>query len=300
MDRREFAVQLSRTVLAPLTLDSLPAVAESPALPAEAPFKLSVMLWTVFRDLAFDKRLEKVAEAGYHAVELVGEFEGWSEENYREMNALKRSLGLTFDATAGVHHGAADPAQREAFLGDVRKMLDVANKLECPSVIVLSGNVVPGMPRESQRQSCIDGLKRAADIVDPRGITLLLENIDLQENPSYYLWSVAEGFEVIEKVGHPRVKMLYDFYHEQVSEGDLIAKLEKQIDKVGLIHIADVPGRHEPGTGEVNYQNIYKTLLELKYDKYVAMEFIPSGDAVASLRDARRMVQHVFRAGRNS
>jgi hydroxypyruvate isomerase len=291
MDRREFTSGVARTLLAAPMLASLPAMAESSALAMQTPFKLSIMLWTVFRDMPFDKRLEKVAEAGYPAVELVDEFEGWSEKNYKEMNACKRSLGLSFDATAGVHHGLVDSSQREAFLVDIRKMVDVADRLECQSVIVLSGNAIPAIPRDLQRQSCVDGLRAAADIAGPRGITLLLENIDLEENPNYYLWSAAEGFEIIEKVGHPRVKLLFDLYHEQISEGNLIEKLEKHIEHVGVIHVADVPGRHEPGTGEINYRNIYKRLVELKYDRYMAMEFIPLGEAVTSLRQAREIAQ---------
>ena len=161
------------------------------------------------------------------------------------------------------------------------------DKIECRAIIVMSGNVVPGLSRAAQHQSCIEGLKRAAEIAEKKDITILLENIDLEENPHYYLWSVAEGFEIISRVGHPRVKFLDDFFHEQISEGNLIEKLEKNIDKLGLVHVADVPGRHEPGTGEINYTNIYKKLAMLKYDRYVAMEFIPAGDPVQSLRRAR-------------
>jgi hydroxypyruvate isomerase len=83
------------------------------------------------------------------------------------------------------------------------------------------------------------------------------------------------------------VKVLYDFYHEQRTHGNLIEKLEKNIDEVGLVHIADVPGRHEPGTGEVNYINIYRKLKQLKYKGVIAMEFYPTGDVVQALRHAR-------------
>jgi len=246
------------------------------------------MLWTVFQKLPFEDRLEKVAEAGYHAVELVGrEYKNWSDEDFRRANRKRRELGITFDVTAGLAHGIADPDAREAFLSDLRQALPAMEKIECPAIIVLSGNVVPGKSHNDQHQSCIEGLKRAAEIAEKKDLTILLENIDLEENPRYYLWSVAEGFEIITSVGHPRVKFLYDFFHEQISEGNLIEKLEKNIEKVGLMHVADVPGRHEPGTGEINYTNIYKKLAALKYDRYVAMEFFPTGDPVASLRRAR-------------
>jgi len=291
MNRRQFGRTLAGTALAAPALAGLPVHSESALAEAEVSgvaFKISVMLWTVFQKLPFEERLEKVAEAGYHAVELVGsEYKDWSDEDFRRANRKRRELGITFDVTAGLAHGAADPDAREAFLSDLRQALPAMDKLECPAIIALSGNVVPGMSREDQHQGCIEGLKRAAEIAEKKDITILLENIDLEENPRYYLWSVAEGFEIIRKVDHPRVKFLYDFFHEQISEGNLIEKLEKNIEKVGLMHVADVPGRHEPGAGEINYANIYRKLAMLKYDRYLAMEFIPTGDPVASLRRAR-------------
>jgi len=90
-------------------------------------------------------------------------------------------------------------------------------------------------------------------------------------------------------VGHPQIQFLYDFFHEQISEGNLIEKLERNIEHVGLVHVADVPGRHEPGTGEINYPNIFRKLAELKYDRMVAMEFLPTGDAIAQMRAAGKL-----------
>ena len=114
-------------------------------------------------------------------------------------------------------------------------------ELECPAIIVLSGDLVPNLSRQHQHDSCIEGLKRAADLAAQRNITLLLENIDPEENPKYYLTSVAEGFEIVKKVDNPHVRFLYDFYHEQIAEGNLIEKLQKNINLVGLLHVADVP-----------------------------------------------------------
>ncbi len=300
MNRRDFTRTLFGTALGAATLQQgtfHSARAKSPEGQESAvSFKLSVMLWTVFRNQPFEERLEKVVEAGYQGVELVGEFKKWSEEDFRKANRKKRALGLTFDATAGLGHGVADPRAREAFLTDFRAMMKTVDQLECPSLIVLSGNKLPGMTREIQHESCIEGLKRAAEIAERQNVKLLLENIDPEENPNYYLTSVAEGFKIIEEVNHPQVKFLYDFFHEQISEGNLIAKLEKNIERVGLVHIADVPGRHEPGTGEINYANIFKRLGQLKYKGYVAMEFLPTGDPVETLRAAGEMA---LRTGRS-
>src|SRR6266851_5535777 len=289
MNRREFAKTAAGAAFS-MALPANSVLDAAADVKPTVPFKLSVMLWTVNKQLPFEQRLEKVAEAGYGAVELVNEFLKWSDEDFRRMNNKKRSLGITFDATAGVWKGIADPGGRDAFLTDLQNFFPVAHKLECSAVIVLSGNRVEGVSRDAHHEACIEALKRAADLAAKQNVTLLLENIDQEENPKYYLTSVAEGFEIIRKVDNPHVKFLYDFYHEQISEGNLIEKLEKNIGDVGLVHIADVPGRHEPGTGEINYANIYRKLVELKYGRYVAMEFIPTGDAIDSLRAAREMV----------
>jgi hydroxypyruvate isomerase len=230
---------------------------------------------------------------------LIGEYGKWTEQNWRGAIAKSRELGISFDVTAGLKHGAANPNDREALVADVRKELPLMERLGCPAVIIMSGNVLPGVPRQVQHQSCIESLKRAAAVVEGKQIhgepvRLLLENIDPEENPKYYLTSVAEGFEIVRAVNHPQVRLLYDFFHEQISEGNLIEKLEKNIEFTGLVHIADVPGRHIPGTGEINYDNIYRKLVELKYDRTVAMEFLPLSDGVEELRRAK---QQAIRGG---
>ena len=298
MDRRDFAKTLAGAALGAAAsagrLPAAPAPARGAAEAAGVPYKTSVMLWTVFQKEPFEKRLEKVAEAGFHAVELVNEFADWTENDYRRVDRRRRKLGISFD-TLLAGGDLANPGRREAFLADLRAKLTVAQKLECPSMICMSGNVVPGMDRELQHQSMVEGLKRGAEIVEGKGVTLLVENIDLEENPHYYLWSVPEAMEIIEEVNHPQVKFLYDFFHAQISGGNLIANLERHFKSVGCVHIADVPGRHEPGTGEINYDNIYKKLAELGYSGYVTMEFLPSRDPVRTLRTAR---EEALRAGR--
>src|SRR5437660_1349921 len=141
-------------------------------------------------------------------------------------------------------------------------------------------------------------LKRGGDIAAENNIELLIENIDPAENPQYFLTSSAEGFEIVRSVGNAHVKFLYDLFHEQIAEGNLIEKLEKNIDLVGIVHVADVPGRHHPGTGEINYSNIFRKLAELRYSRYVAKEFDPLGDAVKELRDARELAISSARSAR--
>jgi hydroxypyruvate isomerase len=295
MDRRAFAKVMAGAAMgasAPLVLKAdggLPT--PTPAMP----FPLSVMLWTVFTGQPFEDRLAKVAQAGYSNIELVGEYSKWTDEDFAKANEARKRLGIRFDATAGLHHGVADASVRDAFLESLKDAFKPMETLSCPAMIVLSGNVVPGVSRDDQHNAAIETLKRAAALVegkqiDGQPVRLLLECIDPEENPKYFLQSAAEGIEIVRAVNHPQVQFLYDMFHEQIAEGNLIEKLDKHIDVIGLIHIADVPGRHEPGTGEINYGNVYRKLVELKYRHVVAMEFKPVGEQVASLRAAREMV----------
>jgi len=300
MDRRTFTQVLTAGALGAISPWSASA-SSSDANPTATPFPLSVMLWTVFRELPFEERLAKVAEAGYTNIELVGEYAKWTDADFAKANAARKQLGLRFDATAGLHHGVADATVRDAFLAELKDAFKPMENLSCPAMIVLSGNVVPGTTRDDQHHAAIETLKHAAALVEGRTIDgqpvrLLLECIDPEENPKYFLQSAAEAIEIVRAVNHPQVQFLYDMFHEQIAEGNLIEKLDKHIDVIGLIHIADVPGRHEPGTGEINYANVYRKLAQLNYKHVAAMEFRPSGDPVASLRAAREMVARAVTA----
>ena len=289
MNRRTFG----QTIAAAALVAAMPRVesAQPPAAGASS-FGLSVMLWTVFKDLPFEERLAKVAEAGYSKIELVGEYKNWSAADFDRANAARKRLGIEFDATAGLRNGVADPGTRDAFLSELKQALTPMEALDCPAMIVLSGNVVPTLSREAQHQASVETLKRGASLVEGKTIAgqpvrLLLECIHLEENPKYFLTSANEAIEIVRAVNHPQVQFLYDIFHEQMSFGNLIDKLDKHIDVIGLIHVADVPGRHEPGTGEIDYGNIYRKLAQLNYRHNVAMEFLPVGDPVGTLRAAR-------------
>jgi hydroxypyruvate isomerase len=259
---------------------------------------LSVMLWTIDRALPFERRVAIVADAGFHAVELVGEYDSWSPSDLAQARRQFQQLGMVVDASSGIHASLCDPAQTETLLQQIRAKLPVFSELGCTRLILLTGNVVPGLSHEQMHTNCVEDLKRAADVCTPQNVEILLENIDPEENPKYFLTSVTEGFQIVREVNLPGVQFLYDFYHEQISEGNLIAKLDKNLDLLGLVHIADVPGRHAPGTGEINYGNIYRKLGQLDYRHYIAMEFLATGDPVVELRTARELAQKCFAEGR--
>lgn len=295
MNRRKFTTTLLSTVAAGASL-RYATLSRAASSDSSVPFRLSVMLWTVLPKLPFEQRLEKVAEAGYHSVELVQEYEKWSQEDFRKANAKKKALGLNFDTIAAVKKGVADPGQREAFLAEIQRLMPIADQLECSAIIVLSGNTVPGLSHGQQHQCCVESLKKAGELAAKQNMTLLFENIDPEENPKYFLTSVAEGFEIVRKVDSPHVRFLYDFYHEQISEGNLIEKLMKNVDLVSVVHVADVPGRFAPGSGEINYANIFRKLVELNYTGYVAMEFKEQKDIVSELKTARELAERAAKS----
>jgi len=254
------------------------------------------MLWTLEKQAPFDRCLEMVANAGYQGVELTGQFQKWSTDETRRVMAKMRALGLTFDMLSGVKAGFADPSGAAEFMAQAAAQMKAAKELESPQINLKSGNRIDSLSRSVQHAASIENLKRAADLAAATQVQIVVEPIDPLENPNMYLTSVSEAFEIIRAVDSPQVRVLYDFYHEQRAYGNLIEKLEQNIDLVGLVHIADVPGRHEPGTGEIDYANIYRKLGQLKYNKFITMEFYPTQDPVAILKKARLDAQQSISA----
>jgi hydroxypyruvate isomerase len=284
MNRREFSQLIAVAGLGQTLLHALPQITPSPS---SAESRFSVMLWTLEKQAAFDRCLEIVAEAGYQGVELVGEFHTWSSDEMQRVMAKMRTLHLRFDMISGVKSGFADPNGTSGLLAELTEQFKTAKTLESPQVNLKSGPRIGTLSPAAQHAACVENLKRAADLAAANNIQIVIEPIDPIESPTMFMTSVSEGFDIAREVASPHLRVLYDFYHEQRGAGNLIEKLEKNIDLVALVHIADVPGRHEPGTGEIDYRNIYRKLAQLKYDKFITMEFYPSQDPVATLKKAR-------------
>ncbi len=289
MNRRKFSQLVAGAALArPFGR----AVAE-PVVPAGA-VRFSSMLWALEKQAPFDRCVEIVGAAGYNGIELVGEFQQWPPEEMQRIMTRMGSLGMVFDAMSGVKAGFAVPEESVTFLQQLKVQIGYAQRLECPQIILLSGKRVPQLDPRAQRQIAVDNLKKASDLAAKSGLRIVIEPIDPLENPTIFLQSVSDGFEIVREVGRGNVKVLYDFYHEQRAFGNLIEKLEKNIDLIGLVHVADVPGRHEPGTGEIDYASIYRSLAAAHYNKFIAMEYYPTTEPVSSLTRARMEVQQAL------
>jgi hydroxypyruvate isomerase len=244
--------------------------------------KLSVCIEALYNKFPYIERIEKSAAIGVNAFE----FWGWGNKDIDAIKAAKDKFGLTL-ATFGADAGGplVDPSNRGKIADGMKQSAEVAHKLDCKGLIVTTGNEIPDVRRGTQHQSIVDGLKIAAKIMEDEGIILCLEPLNILVNhKGYYLATSAEGFEIIDEVGSPNVKLLYDIYHQQITEGNLIDTITANIDKIGHFHLADVPGRHEPGTGEINYKNVFKSIAETNYQGFFGTEYWSIGSDDDSLK----------------
>jgi hydroxypyruvate isomerase len=261
------------------------------------PFKLSVMLWTLRPKYTAEQGIELAANAGYDGFELVDEDKKWSLADGARIRTRMKQLGIVCDAISGINTGFAEAGAAERLCSELTARMNEAERLDCRRIILLSGKRDDSMPREKQHATCVANLQRAGDVAAKRGFELLLEPIDALENPPIYLTHVAEAFEIARAVKLSSVQVLYDFYHEQRGlpagggVASLLTPLRGNIDLLGLVHVADVPGRHAPATGVIDYAAIYRELSREGYRGWMAMEFLPRGNAKTELVEAAAHVR---------
>jgi hydroxypyruvate isomerase len=256
--------------------------------PAKARITSSVMLWTL--EGSFEDKVEIAARAGIQSVELVGEHENWSDADIARIRRLLRSFRMGVDTISSTPDwkrkpiSMVDPAQRENLLKEVERQLTFARKLEVPLALLMTGDAIAGRPHAEQWASLVEGAKRCGDLAAKAEVTLIVEPLNTRiDHPGYFLSTCVDGLRLMKEVDHPRVRLLFDIYHEQVQSGNVTDAMQKAAPYVRVFHVADNPGRHDPGTGEINFDNIYKAISKLNYEGYIAMEYLPLGDPVRSL-----------------
>jgi len=256
--------------------------------PLKASVTSSVMLWTLKG--SFEEKLEIAARAGLQSVELVGEHVSWTDADIARVKKLARSLRLGIDTISAMpdwkkkNLSLVDPARREDLVAEVRRQLEFARRLEVPMALLMSGDAVPGRTHGEQWASMVEGARRCADIAEKAGVTLIVEPLNTKVNhKGYFLDNCVDGLRLIREVNHPRLRLLFDLYHEQVQVGDVIRSVQAAAEYVKVFHVADNPGRNDPGTGEMNYGNIYRAIRSSGYQGYITMEYLPLGDPVQSL-----------------
>jgi hydroxypyruvate isomerase len=275
------------------------AAAAAPAQTAASRIKTSVMLWTLKGPV--EQRLEVAAAAGCESVELVGEHIAWSDSEAARIRKLATSMKLGIDTIIATPDwgkrpvSMVVPGQRDNFLADVRTAIAWSKKLDVPQIILMSGNEVAGKSRDEQYASLLEGSKRAADLAAKANVTLIFEPLNNKVNhKGYFLPTCVEGLQLVKQVDNPHFKLLFDLYHEQVQIGNVTRTAIEAVPHVAVYHVADNPGRNDPGTGEMNYANIYAAIKKTPYAGFMTMEYIPVGDQAASLSKAVRELRTVF------
>jgi len=255
--------------------------------------KLSVCIEMIFADRPFEERIDCVAKAGLGAFE----FWDWPAKDIDVVNERRQLHNLEVAAFVMEPRGRLVNADADAELGQgMSRSIATAQILGCLNLIVLVGRESSALSRQEQHDNIVRGLKQVAPLAEDAGVTLLIEPLNVTvDHAGFYLSSSQQAFQIVEKVDSPNVKVLFDIYHQQISEGNLIANITEHLDLIGYLHVADVPGRHEPGTGEINYANVMRQVNEAGYNGYVGLEYQPSGDSYQSLRTITEIAAAVNR-----
>jgi hydroxypyruvate isomerase len=248
--------------------------------------RFDVNLSLLFTELPFLDRFAAAAAAGFGAVEF-----WWpAEVDLQKMTARINDAGLRTvmfnidagDMAAGERGLLNDPALLQRFRAHVPIALELAHTLGCRLLHVLVGNLLPGEGRAAQLARIRDNFAWAAEQAAPYGITLLLEPLNALENPLYPFTSSADALSFLDSIGAPNVKLQYDTYHMYRMGEDPATVIPACLDRIGHIQVADVPGRHQPGTGKMPYPAIFAAIARSSYTGYIGLEYNPAGPSAES------------------
>jgi len=241
------------------------------------------------QNLPLEVFIPRVAAMGYAGVEI------WQRgDDFASLVSLARTHNLAITQMVGhdsLAVGLNDPAQHDRIEAELRESIDVAARYGVPGLICFSGNRRPGQSEEEAIEACAQGFRRVAPYAEQKGINLNLELLNtLVDHPGYQCDHSAWGLEVVRRVNSPRVKLLYDIYHMQIMEGNLITTITANIQWIGHFHTGGVPGRGDlDETQEIQYRAVCRAIAGAGYDLYVAHEYRPRGDVFASLENAFRV-----------
>ncbi len=250
--------------------------------------KFAVNLTMLFTEVPFLERFDLAKNAGFTTVEYLFpyDFPADTLKSQLEKNGQQQVLFNlpSGDWAKGDRGIAADPERVNEFRAGVEKALDYALKLGVPQLNCLAGKKRPGIDDNRHWATLVDNVRFAAEALQKKNLRLVVEAINHFDIPGFVLNRTDQVMKLIDEVGMQNVFMQYDVYHAQREEGELAATLRKHIAKIGHIQIADNPGRHQPGTGEINYPFIIRELDALGYRGFIGLEYIPSPDSSSSLK----------------
>lgn len=253
------------------------------------PLTPSVCIDAVFEGKSFTDACAAASRANIPAIE----FWGWWDKDLDDLTAAIDRNALAISACCTRFISLVDPDTRTDYLEGLRESIDVALQLGTQTLISQVGDLRAGVSRDDQHRCLVEGLRKAAPLLENANITLVIEPLnDLVDHIGYYLVRSDEAFAIIDEVNSPNVKVVFDIYHQQISEGHLIHNLSTHIDKIGHLHAAGNPGRHELQHGEINYPEVFKAIRGTNYAGYVGLEYWPlDNDPVPALAEVAKWLQ---------
>lgn len=241
----------------------------------------------LFNEVDFLDRFGAAANAGFKGVEYLFPYDFSAQEISDQLKAhgLKQVLFNTpaGDWAAGERGTACDPARVDEFREGVAKAIEYASVLECSQLHCMAGIAPQDADAAALRKTYVDNLKFASGEMGKAGIKCLIEMINTRDIPGFYLNTSAQAESILADVGSDNVYLQYDIYHMQIMEGDLAPTSERLLPKIAHMQLADTPGRHEPGTGEINYAFLFSHFDRIGYKGWIGCEYMPAADTVEGL-----------------
>lgn len=241
--------------------------------------RFAANLSMLFPDVAFLDRFQAAARAGFAGVEMQFPYAYSTDrladalhESALELVAFNMPAG---DWERGDRGLACDAARRGEFQDGIGRALEYARALSCSRVHCMAGLRPSGIADEVVRETYVQNVRLAARALDEHGIMLLVETINLRDMPGFYVSTSSQAFALLDEIAAPNARFLADLYHLQIMEGDLARTLAERRDRIGHVQIADNPGRHEPGTGEINYPFLLEHLDRIGYAGWIGCEYRP-------------------------
>lgn len=243
--------------------------------------KFSACIDALYSPDRFFDGMKEVKEAGLSAYE----FWGWWDKDVDRIAAYGKELGLTLSTFCTKFISLVDSSQHPAYREGLKESIEIAQKLNCKTLITQVGNELVGIAREEQKKALIEGLSSCIPLLEDSGITLVFEPLNiLVDHKGYFLSRSDEALQIAEAVNHPQVKILFDFYHQQITEGNLISNSTAMIGQIGHTHFAGNPGRQELDIGEVYYPAVFDALRTAGYQGYLGLEYHPTKDVLTALK----------------